>query len=256
MADTSIEWATKVWNPTTGCSRVSAGCDNCYAMHFARRFDGQHKGYDGTTRRGKNGTDWSGVVHLHEDRLTVLLKWRKPQRVFVDRSAVEGVDFVAEAIPHFVNFRPLNLYARCNSSVYRKCGHELGLFAFHLEIGQQCLTKHLGTLSKHLRSVLSFVVRIPPSVSLVVVFDRTAFKSFCKPFDNSLVRHSNNDDGVDATLPIRPHSPNEDRPFAIYQTCNIGTLFWRQRLDSVRWFFGKALGFQSAVPLPVISLLS
>ena len=53
-------------------------------MHFARRFDGEHKGYDGTTRRGKNGTDWTGVVHLHEDRLSLPLKWRKPQRVFVD----------------------------------------------------------------------------------------------------------------------------------------------------------------------------
>jgi protein gp37 len=29
---TSIEWATSVWNPTTGCTRVSAGCDNCYAF--------------------------------------------------------------------------------------------------------------------------------------------------------------------------------------------------------------------------------
>ena len=88
---TSIEWTQnpdgspgKTWNPTTGCSRVSAGCDNCYAMHFARRFDGEHKGYDGTTRRGKNGTDWTGVVHLHEDRLSLPLRWRKPQRVFVD----------------------------------------------------------------------------------------------------------------------------------------------------------------------------
>jgi protein gp37 len=84
MADTNIEWSNKVWNPTTGCSRVSAGCDNCYAMHFARRFDGEGKGYDGTTRRTSRGTDWSGVVHQHEDRLEVPLKWRKPQRVFVD----------------------------------------------------------------------------------------------------------------------------------------------------------------------------
>jgi protein gp37 len=53
-------------------------------MHFARRFDGEAKGYDGTTRRGKNGTDWTGVVHQHEDRLEIPLKWRKPQRVFVD----------------------------------------------------------------------------------------------------------------------------------------------------------------------------
>ncbi|MEU0155618.1 DUF5131 family protein [Micromonospora fulviviridis] len=37
MADTSIEWATAVWNPTTGCDRVSPGCDKCYALTMARR---------------------------------------------------------------------------------------------------------------------------------------------------------------------------------------------------------------------------
>ena len=83
-ANSKIEWCTATWNVTTGCSRVSEGCDRCYAMHFARRFDGEGKGYDGTTRRGKNGTDWTGVVHLHEDRLELPLRWRKPQRVFLD----------------------------------------------------------------------------------------------------------------------------------------------------------------------------
>lgn len=85
MAENSaIEWTDATWNPTTGCSRVSGGCDHCYAMHFARRFDGQGKGYDGTTRRGKRGTDWTGVVNLHPDRLPLPFRWRKPRRVFVD----------------------------------------------------------------------------------------------------------------------------------------------------------------------------
>jgi len=37
MGETKIEWATKVWNPVTGCSHVSPGCDNCYAEVFTKR---------------------------------------------------------------------------------------------------------------------------------------------------------------------------------------------------------------------------
>ena len=37
-SQSNIEWTDRTWNPIRGCSRVSAGCDNCYAMHFAHRF--------------------------------------------------------------------------------------------------------------------------------------------------------------------------------------------------------------------------
>jgi protein gp37 len=36
-AGTSIEWTEVTWNPTTGCDRISAGCDNCYALTLAKR---------------------------------------------------------------------------------------------------------------------------------------------------------------------------------------------------------------------------
>ena len=38
MANTSIEWTDKVWNPTTGCTKMSAGCKYCYAESVANRF--------------------------------------------------------------------------------------------------------------------------------------------------------------------------------------------------------------------------
>jgi len=79
-----IEWTDATWNPTTGCSRVSRGCDHCYAMRLARRFDGMGTGYDDTTRRTNGATDWTGVVHQHDDRLHQPLRWRKPRLVFVD----------------------------------------------------------------------------------------------------------------------------------------------------------------------------
>jgi len=66
---TKIEWTDAVWNPVTGCSKVSAGCKNCYAEGVANRFWGERKFTD---------------VRCHEDRLDVPLRWRKPRRVFVN----------------------------------------------------------------------------------------------------------------------------------------------------------------------------
>ncbi len=69
MSKTRIEWADRVWNPVTGCSKVSAGCANCYAEGVAKRFWGARK---------------FGEVVCHDDRLEQPLSWRKPQRVFVN----------------------------------------------------------------------------------------------------------------------------------------------------------------------------
>lgn len=81
---TGIEWTDETWNPVRGCSRVSAGCDNCYAMHTARRFDNQYGTYKGLTRIGSRGVDWSGVVRLVPEKLDEPLRWRRPRRVFVN----------------------------------------------------------------------------------------------------------------------------------------------------------------------------
>lgn len=83
-ANTTIEWATKSWNPVRGCSRVSPGCDECYAMKFAHRFSGAGKPYEGLTtiRRGK--VDWSGVARFIPGELDAPLNWRKAERVFVN----------------------------------------------------------------------------------------------------------------------------------------------------------------------------
>lgn len=83
-ANSAIEWTDATWNPVKGCSRVSAGCDHCYAMRMARRQDVPGGAYEGLTRTGKNGVDWSGIVRLDEKVLDAPLRWRKPRRVFVN----------------------------------------------------------------------------------------------------------------------------------------------------------------------------
>jgi protein gp37 len=86
----SIEWTDETWNPTVGCSRVSPGCDGCYAIGVAHRamqpahagLTVRHHGRDAEV--AGRSTDWTGEVRLLPDRLDTPLRWRKPRRVFVD----------------------------------------------------------------------------------------------------------------------------------------------------------------------------
>ncbi len=75
MADkTGIEWTDATWNPVTGCTKVSAGCDNCYAETFAERWRGTPGHYF------ENGFD----VQLRPDKLELPLRWKRPRRIFVN----------------------------------------------------------------------------------------------------------------------------------------------------------------------------
>lgn len=84
---TSIEWSDEVWNFLVGCSRVSAGCDHCYAMGMAHRgMSAAHKGLTKLRPRSaqRPGVDWNGKVRTLPGALDKPLHWRKPRRVFVN----------------------------------------------------------------------------------------------------------------------------------------------------------------------------
>jgi protein gp37 len=83
-ANTSIEWTDRTWNPVRGCALVSDGCRNCYAMKQAHRFSGPGKPYEGLTEIGPAGPRWTGRVRLVPEALDEPLRWRKPQRIFVN----------------------------------------------------------------------------------------------------------------------------------------------------------------------------
>jgi protein gp37 len=75
MADrTGIEWTDATWNPVTGCTEVSPGCDHCYAKTFAERWRGTPGHYF------EHGFD----VQLRPDKLDMPLRWKKPRRIFVN----------------------------------------------------------------------------------------------------------------------------------------------------------------------------
>jgi protein gp37 len=74
MNTSSIEWTTATWNPTTGCTKVSPGCDSCYAERFAERW------------RGINGHayEMGFDLTLRPARLEQPLSWRRPTTIFVN----------------------------------------------------------------------------------------------------------------------------------------------------------------------------
>jgi protein gp37 len=72
--NTSIEWTDTTWNPVTGCTKISAGCDNCYAARFSERF----RGVPG--HPFQNGFD----LTIRPERLLQPLAWKKPRMIFVN----------------------------------------------------------------------------------------------------------------------------------------------------------------------------
>ncbi|MFK0273685.1 DUF5131 family protein [Ensifer sp. NPDC090286] len=85
MAETTIEWTDATWNPVAGCSIMSAGCTNCYAMRMAARLEamGLEK-YKGLTRKSGGRPKWTGALYLDEAALSVPAGWMKPRNVFVN----------------------------------------------------------------------------------------------------------------------------------------------------------------------------
>lgn len=75
MSDKSaIEWTDATWNPVTGCTQVSPGCDHCYALTFAERFRGV------ANHPYEQGFD----LRLWPERLELPLKWKKPRMIFTN----------------------------------------------------------------------------------------------------------------------------------------------------------------------------
>lgn len=86
MAGSShIEWTEATWNPVTGCSKVSEGCKNCYALTMAKRLKAMEN------PRYVNGFD----VTLHHDLIEMPLRWKKPKKIFVNSMS----DMFHENIP-------------------------------------------------------------------------------------------------------------------------------------------------------------
>jgi protein gp37 len=74
VSTTSIEWTEATWNPLTGCTKISPGCQHCYAERMAKRLQGM----------GQANYVNGFKLTLHEHMLDVPLRWRKPRHIFVN----------------------------------------------------------------------------------------------------------------------------------------------------------------------------
>jgi len=83
--NSSIEWTEATWNPVAGCTIISPGCTNCYAMRMARRLElmGQAK-YAGTTRISDGRAKWNGTIKTDLSTLNVPKNWKVGKMIFVN----------------------------------------------------------------------------------------------------------------------------------------------------------------------------
>lgn len=136
----SIEWTESTWNPSTGCDAISPGCEHCYAERLALRLKamGQQKYSNGFK------------LTLHPDTLQLPLKWKKPQRIFVNSMS-----------DLFHNDVPLDYIRRVFETMSRAHWHQF-----------QVLTKRSGRLL-----ALTEKLDWPPNVWMGVSVESAQYKT-------------------------------------------------------------------------------
>lgn len=118
----SIEWTESTWNPVTGCTKVSAGCANCYAERMARRLQAM----------GQPNYARGFEVTTHPEMLELPLQWKKPQTIFVNSMS----DLFHEDIPvAFVRrvFRVMNAAHWHRFQILTKRAQRLAVLASAVE---------------------------------------------------------------------------------------------------------------------------
>lgn len=106
VADKStIEWTDATWNPVTGCTKISAGCDNCYASRFSERFRGV------VGHPFENGFDLS----LRPERLLQPFYWKRPRMIFVNSMS----DLFHKEVPKDYISKVFTTMERANWHIYQ-----------------------------------------------------------------------------------------------------------------------------------------
>lgn len=108
MADSGIEWTEKTLNVITGCTQVSAGCDNCYAKYLV---DVRQIKNPDSERYGHPFAE----VMLHPQRLQLLEKWKKPRRIFLNSMS----DLFHRDVPDDVIDAHFDMMERLDQHVYQ-----------------------------------------------------------------------------------------------------------------------------------------
>jgi len=102
-----IEWTQKTWNPVTGCTPCSRGCENCYAMRMTKRLQSNPL----TAEKYKNGTE----VTIHRDELRRPHTWSKPSMIFVCSMS----DLFHPAVPEVFISKLLSIITYCRQHTFQ-----------------------------------------------------------------------------------------------------------------------------------------
>jgi protein gp37 len=111
----TIDWTEFTWNVFRGCSRISPGCENCYAEAQGGRFSGPGLPFEGFVKRTSEGFRWTRNVELIESMLDWPRKWKKPKVIFVNSMS----DLFHEAIPLKDIQRVFNVMVECPQHEYQ-----------------------------------------------------------------------------------------------------------------------------------------
>ncbi|ARO25012.1 phage Gp37/Gp68 family protein [Rhizobium sp. S9] len=111
-----IEWTEATWNPVAGCSILSPGCTNCYAMRMAERLElmGQDK-YRGLTRRSGGRSKWNGKIRLDDNALAVPYSWKTGRMIFVNSMS----DLFHEDVPIDFVSRVFDVMKDCSRHTFQ-----------------------------------------------------------------------------------------------------------------------------------------
>jgi len=153
MSDKSaIEWTDATWNPVTGCTQVSPGCDHCYALTFAERFRGvpghpYEQGFD---------------LKLWPDRLQLPLQWHKPRRIFVNSMS----DLFHKDVPDEYIHRVFEVMVKANWHIFQVLTKRSARLARlgptlpwrpHIWVGVSIETERYTWRADHLRNVPAYI---------------------------------------------------------------------------------------------------
>ncbi|MEM9790854.1 MAG: DUF5131 family protein, partial [Planctomycetota bacterium] len=158
MTTTSIEWTQATWNPVTGCTRASAGCDHCYAVAKSHRLGSIAKTrakYGGLTVLNDRGDrHFNGTVRTHEDALSLPLRRKKPTIWFVNSMS----DLFHRDVPFDFIDRVFMVMALCSHHTFQvltKRPHRMAEY----------LTSRVGEFDRIL-PVMDAIAEIAPGVAL------------------------------------------------------------------------------------------
>ncbi|HBO69480.1 MAG TPA: hypothetical protein DD658_04780, partial [Deltaproteobacteria bacterium] len=105
MAKSSIEWTGSTWNPVTGCTKISPGCQHCYAERMSARLQ----------KMGQMNYANGFRLAVHEHALELPLKWKKPETIFVNSMS----DLFHNKVPEKFIFRVFDVMRKANWHLYQ-----------------------------------------------------------------------------------------------------------------------------------------